>query len=103
MDSSLPTSLKYVISNVEYYGPVLFMAGMTLLFKQTQSCFSSNTRKKICMHIRGFLTKHELKITGFLPSSFLDTLLIKDLLLYGIKNTVILNQVISNGEDGCII
>lgn len=29
MDSSLPTSLKYVISNVEYYGPVLFMAGMT--------------------------------------------------------------------------
>jgi len=37
MDSSLPTSLKYVISNVEYYGPVLFMAGMTYLF-QTQSC-----------------------------------------------------------------
>lgn len=31
MDSSLPTSLKHVISNVEYYGPVLFMAGMTLL------------------------------------------------------------------------
>ena len=28
MDSSLPTSLKHVISNVEYYGPVLFMAGV---------------------------------------------------------------------------
>ena len=28
MDSSLPTSLKHIISNVEYYGPVLFMAGM---------------------------------------------------------------------------
>lgn len=46
MDSSLPTSLKYVISNVEYYGPVLFMAGMTLLFQQTQSCFLANTGKK---------------------------------------------------------
>ena len=30
MDSSLPTSLKHIISNVEYYGPVLFMAGMML-------------------------------------------------------------------------
>ena len=28
MDSSLPTSLKHIISNVEYYGPVLFMAGI---------------------------------------------------------------------------
>ncbi|XP_032242084.2 E3 ubiquitin-protein ligase HUWE1 isoform X2 [Nematostella vectensis] len=25
MDGSLPTSLKYIISNVEYYGPVLFL------------------------------------------------------------------------------
>lgn len=35
MDSSLPTSLKHVISNVEYYGPVLFMAGTTLLLLTT--------------------------------------------------------------------
>ena len=31
MDSSLPTSLKVIISNAEYYGPVLFMAGMDML------------------------------------------------------------------------
>lgn len=31
MDSSLPTSLKHVISNVEYYGPVLFMAAIDVV------------------------------------------------------------------------
>ena len=36
MDSSLPTSLKHIISNVEYYGPVLFMAGVC--FIQIHSC-----------------------------------------------------------------
>ena len=39
MDSSLPTSLKHIISNVEYYGPVLFMAGMMLfLLAPFQAC-----------------------------------------------------------------
>ncbi|XP_031573679.1 E3 ubiquitin-protein ligase HUWE1-like isoform X3 [Actinia tenebrosa] len=28
MDGSLPTSLKYIISNVEYYGPVLFLGAI---------------------------------------------------------------------------
>ncbi len=27
MDGSLPTSLKHVISNAEYYGPSLFLLG----------------------------------------------------------------------------
>ena len=27
MDGSLPTSLKYIISNVEYYGPALYLLG----------------------------------------------------------------------------
>ncbi|XP_067024084.1 E3 ubiquitin-protein ligase HUWE1-like isoform X5 [Acropora muricata] len=31
MDSSLPTSLKHIISNVEYYGPVLFMAAIDVV------------------------------------------------------------------------
>lgn len=28
MDGSLPTSLKYIISNVEYYGPALYLLGI---------------------------------------------------------------------------
>ncbi|XP_015767939.1 PREDICTED: E3 ubiquitin-protein ligase HUWE1-like [Acropora digitifera] len=31
MDSSLPMSLKHIISNVEYYGPVLFMAAIDVV------------------------------------------------------------------------
>lgn len=27
MDGSLPTSLKHIISNAEYYGPSLFLLG----------------------------------------------------------------------------
>lgn len=36
MDGSLPTSLKHIISNAEYYGPSLFLLGefTTVLYKK---------------------------------------------------------------------
>lgn len=35
MDGSLPTSLKHIISNAEYYGPSLFLLGEFTMFPQT--------------------------------------------------------------------
>lgn len=31
MDGSLPTSLKHIISNAEYYGPSLFLLGKSVV------------------------------------------------------------------------
>lgn len=42
MDGSLPTSLKHIISNAEYYGPSLFLLGeyTVTLFHFTESSSS---------------------------------------------------------------
>lgn len=39
MDGSLPTSLKHIISNAEYYGPSLFLLGESSP-KQTTETFT---------------------------------------------------------------
>lgn len=39
MDGSLPTSLKHIISNAEYYGPSLFLLGESST-KQTTETFT---------------------------------------------------------------
>lgn len=39
MDGSLPTSLKYIISNVEYYGPALYLLGKNTLLTVVEMPF----------------------------------------------------------------
>lgn len=41
MDGSLPTSLKHIISNAEYYGPSLFLLGEHLGDAVSPLCPSS--------------------------------------------------------------
>lgn len=42
MDGSLPTSLKHIISNAEYYGPSLFLLGEFMHFRKALSCLRSD-------------------------------------------------------------
>lgn len=48
MDGSLPTSLKHIISNAEYYGPSLFLLGefSIVLGKKT-----NHLNKQFIMHL----------------------------------------------------
>lgn len=46
MDGSLPTSLKHIISNAEYYGPSLFLLG-----EYTVAFYGKNCKPSLEMHI----------------------------------------------------
>lgn len=43
MDGSLPTSLKHIISNAEYYGPSLFLLGKFVVAHHKIVLGSTNT------------------------------------------------------------
>lgn len=51
MDGSFPTSLKYIISNVEYYGPALYLLG-----KNMCNCLVSVAIKQLATAVRQLQT-----------------------------------------------
>lgn len=51
MDGSLPTSLKHIISNAEYYGPSLFLLGEHT--EQGYLWFSQTVSLSVCSAVAG--------------------------------------------------
>lgn len=52
MDGSLPTSLKHIISNAEYYGPSLFLLGKSNIVVEKKTPFKHSPHRfnKILIH-----------------------------------------------------
>lgn len=67
MDGSLPTSLKHIISNAEYYGPSLFLLGKHM---ENSTSDAAEILAELFMHnflwiwLQGHLCIQEKKLHG---------------------------------------